>query len=132
MGVDAAWRARETRGLMPSRIRVDGERRTGIETIGYQPSIGHYATVVRWSKDFTRVVVSRRPRGPWRVWTPDDVFSAVPPASAPPVQVLGGRILPVRASDFAPSCPRPFRKPVPTISADELHVLSAENHPVCR
>ena len=64
---------------MPSRIRVDGERRTVIETIGYQPSIGHYATVVRWSKDVTRVVVSRRPRGPWRVWTPDDVLSAVPP-----------------------------------------------------
>ena len=64
---------------MPSRIRVDGERRTVIETIGYPPSIGHYATVVRWSKDFTRVVVSRRPRGPWRVWTPDDVVSAVPP-----------------------------------------------------
>ncbi len=75
-----AWRVAQLRGLMPSLIRVDGELRTVIETIGYQPSIGLYAKVVRWSKDkdVNRVVVSRSPRGPWRPWTPDDVLSAAP------------------------------------------------------
>ena len=132
VGVDAAWRARETRGLMPSRIRVDGERRTGIETLGDPPSIGHYATVVRGSKDVTRVVVSRRPRGPWRVWTPDDVVSAVPPHQPLPSKFWEGVFCQSGRRTFAPSCPRPFRTPAPTISADELHVLSAENYPMCR
>ena len=61
---------------MPSRIRVDGELRTVIETTGYQPSIGYYVKLVRWSKDFNRVVVSRSPRGPWRLWTPTDVLNS--------------------------------------------------------
>ena len=65
--------------MMPSRISVGSTVYQVVENIGYQPSIGHYAKVVRWSKDVNRVVVSRGPRGPWRVWTPDDVLSAVPP-----------------------------------------------------
>ena len=132
MGMDAARRARAARVLMPSCIRVDGELRTVIETIGYQPSIGHYAKVVRWSKDFNRVVVSRGPRGPWRVWTPDDVFSAVPRIS--PSRPSSGRsyFAPSGRRTFAPSCHRPFRQPAPTTFAAHCTSENVENHPVCR
>ena len=110
---------------MPSRIRVDGERRTGIETIGDQPSIGHYATVVRWSKDFTRVVVSRRPRGPWRVWTPDDVVSAVPPHQPLPSKFWEVVFCPLGRRTFAPLRPPPVEVTDTYIFAGILHASQA-------
>ena len=50
---------------MPSRIRVDGELRTVIETIGYQPSIGwvlrEAGPVVKGFQPCGCVQVSSRP-----------------------------------------------------------------------
>ena len=67
---------------MPSRIRVDGELRTVIETIGYQPSSGYYAKAVRWGTG-SRIAVSRSPRGPWRFWMPRDAVQLTPPKHIP-------------------------------------------------
>ena len=73
----------ENRILMArSNILIDGSVYPVVESLGWQPSAGHYAKEVKLPDGRLVMAVALSARGPWRFWTAGDMVQ-------PPSKVRG-------------------------------------------